>query len=146
MPEAHFLQFTQYVQLSVFASSLDFLKIFWTGVIEVMQYRIKSDACIKPCPCPDAPGAFLLQPFVLGKKVNIYLSSHFGFCFNFKEINITILLSAPGRLLFSYVWRIWFQGCGTAAPFKNGACWLILLKRLQLLLIWILFSNLLCSK
>lgn len=100
-----------------------FSKIFWTGVIEVMQYRIKSDAYIKPCPCPDAPGAFLLQPIVLGiftnhRKVNIYLSSHFGFCFKFKEINITILLSAPDRLL-SHVWRIWYQGWGTAARFKT---------------------------
>lgn len=33
--------------------------------------------------------------------------------------------------------------CGSI---QNGACWLILLKRLQLLLIFILFSNLLCSK
>lgn len=31
-----------------------------------LQYRIKSDAYIKLCPCPDAPGAFLLQPIVLG--------------------------------------------------------------------------------
>lgn len=144
------------MQLCVFLSYPDFQNHFEISLIEVMECIIKLDACIKSCPCPVAQGTCHLQPILLvciiinHRKVNTYLSSLCGFCFMFFFLvvnnNTTILLSTPDRRLLSHVWRIWYQGWGTVARFKTVHADSFCRKRLQLLLIFILFSSLLCSK
>lgn len=114
-----------------------FFILFWTTLTEVVQHRIKSDACNKSCPCPDARQTCPLQPIVLG----IFIASFLG------KVNEQIILqynclhrhAHPHPCLEKMISRL--RHCGSI---QNGACWLIRLNRLQLLFIFFYCSPTCC--